>query len=211
MKKQIITIDSDKCVGCGLCAKTCHEDAIGMVNGKAVLLKEDHCDGLGRCLPKCPTGAISFIEKEINVTKSSDKKVEVTVEEAEDTTNVNVKSQLRSWPIEIQLVAPNAQFFDGCDLLISADCCAYAYGNFHNEFMKNKVVVIGCPKLDDVDYSEKLTTILKSNNIKSVTVARMEVPCCSGIANATIKAVENCGKDIPLSISTISRDGKIIG
>ncbi len=214
MLKQVIEINEELCVGCGLCANTCHQDAIGIVNGVAKLLREDFCDGLGRCLPKCPTNAISFIEKEININDTNREMVkkEVAKKESskEEIENVNVKSQISSWPIEMQLVAPNAYFFDGADLLVSADCCAYAYANFHNDFMKDRVVVIGCPKLDNADYIEKLTNILTINNIKSVTVARMEVPCCSGLANATIKAVENCGKEIPLNIKVISRTGEIV-
>ncbi len=215
MLKKIIEIDEDLCIGCGACAGACHQGAIGIVDGVAKLLREDFCDGLGRCLPKCPTNAISFTEKEINVSELKKENVKTKKEQQEnetkeETMNVNVKSQLKTWPIEMQLVAPNASFFDGADLLVSADCCAYAYANFHKDFMKDRVVVIGCPKLDDADYIEKLTNILTINDIKSVTVARMEVPCCSGLANATIKAVENSGKNIPLNVNIISRSGELL-
>ncbi len=216
MLKKIIEINEDLCIGCGACAGACHQGAIGIVDGVAKLLREDFCDGLGRCLPKCPTNAISFTEKEVDIKEikkdslTAENKFSNTVDNKEEVTNVNVKSQLKTWPIEIQLVAPNASFFDEAHLLISADCCAYAYANFHKDFMNGKVVVIGCPKLDDADYVEKLTNILTINNIKSVTVARMEVPCCSGLANATIKAVQNCGKDIPLNINIISRTGELL-
>lgn len=211
MLKKIIEIDEKLCVGCGLCASTCHQGAIGIVDGVAKLLREDFCDGLGRCLPKCPTNAISFTEKEIFISADTNTKPkETNIEKINPTVEIgSLKSQIKSWPIQIQLVSPNAQFFNDCHLLISADCCAYAYGNFHNDFMKDKIAIIACPKLDDVDYTEKLTNILTLNNIQTVTVARMEVPCCSGIANATIKAVENCGKDIPLNIATIGRDGSL--
>lgn len=211
MKKQIIEINEELCIGCGLCADTCHQDAIVMIDGKAKLVREDFCDGLGRCLPKCPTDAIKFIEKEIegaqvnkNVTK-----VDVPL----PSKNVEMSSgdsMLRTWPIEIQLVSPNAEFFDGAHLLIAADCCAYAYANFHNDFMKDHVVVIGCPKLDNVDYSEKLANILSLHDIQSVTVTRMEVPCCSGLARAAEVAIANSGKDIPFEIKIIGRSGDIV-
>ncbi len=212
MLKKIIEINEDLCVGCGACANACHQGAIAMVDGVAKLMREDYCDGLGRCLPKCPTNAISFIEKEINVKEiKKENKINEQVEEIqEETENVNVKSQLKTWPIELQLVSPNAMFFDGADLLVAADCCAYAYANFHKDFMKDRVVVIGCPKLDHADYIEKLTNILTINDIKSVTVARMEVPCCSGLANATIKAVENSGKNIPLDVNIIGCSGNLL-
>lgn len=207
MKKQIIEINEELCIGCSLCADTCHQDAIAIVDGKAKLLREDFCDGLGRCLPKCPTNAITFIEKEVEV-KNVNKVVE-SVEKLSVPTSTKT-SQLRSWPIEIQLVSPNAEFLNGAHLLIAADCCAYAYANFHSDFMKDRVVVIGCPKLDNVDYSEKLSTILAHNDIKSVTVTRMEVPCCSGIARASEIAVANSGKDIDLNIHIIGRNGELI-
>ncbi len=209
MKKQIIKIDEELCIGCSLCADTCHQDAIAIVDGKAKLMREDFCDGLGRCLPKCPTNAITFIEKEIEISAAPSPS-NSSVELKPVTKTSSKESQLNSWPIEIQLVSPNADFFNGAHLLVAADCTAFAYSNFHNDFMKDRVVVIGCPKLDHVDYSEKLTAILAFNDIKSVTVARMEVPCCSGIARAAELAVVNSGKDIPIEVHTISRDGKII-
>ena len=238
MERQIIKIDSEKCNGCGLCVKACHEGAIGLVEGKAILLRDDYCDGLGNCLPACPTGAITFEHREAleyNETevkkymehKNSDKLPcgcpgsnarELTREDAEqqpvnDAHAVNmqtVKSQLKQWPVQIKLVPVNAPYFENANILISADCAAYAYGNFHNDFIRNKICLIGCPKLDDEDYSEKLTAILKSNNIKSVTVVRMEVPCCSGIENAVVTALKNCGKMIPWQVVIMSVDGRVL-
>ena len=200
MKRRIIKIDEEKCNGCGLCAEACHEGAIGMVNGKARLLRDDYCDGLGDCLPVCPADAISFEEREA-----------AAYDEAAVQANMAAKhgSQLRQWPVQIKLAPVNAPYFDGADLLISADCAAYACGDFHRRFMKDKVTLIGCPKLDMVDYSEKLTEIISSNDIRSITVARMEVPCCGGIEYAARQAVSDSGWDIPLDIVTVGIDGKI--
>ena len=200
MKRRIIKIDEEKCNGCGLCAEACHEGAIGMVNGKARLLRDDYCDGLGDCLPVCPADAISFEEREA-----------AAYDEAAVQANMAAKhgSQLRQWPVQIQLAPVNAPYVDGTDLLISADCAAYACGDFHRRFMKDKVTLIGCPKLDMVDYSEKLTEIISSNDIRSITVARMEVPCCGGIEYAARQAVSDSGRDIPLDIVTVGIDGKI--
>jgi len=262
MIRKIIKIDAEKCNGCGLCVSACHEGAIGMVDGKAVLLRDDYCDGLGNCLPVCPTNAISFEEREAaayneeavrkNMEKKSSEsstaenmppleKVQQRISEkmhfgcpgmrskmierrktseepdkaqtedkvcgAENTAPV---SQLNQWPVQIKLVPANAPYFNNANLLIAADCTAYAYANFHNRFMKNKITLIGCPKLDEVDYSEKLTAILAGNNIKSITVVRMEVPCCGGIVNAVKSALLQSGKMIPWQIVTISTDGEII-
>ena len=200
MIRRIIQIDEEKCNGCGLCAEACHEGAIGMVNGKARLLRDDYCDGLGDCLPVCPADAISFEEREA-----------AAYDEAAVQANMAAKhgSQLRQWPVQIKLAPVNAPYFDGADLLISADCAAYACGDFHRRFMKDKVTLIGCPKLDMVDYSEKLTEIISSNDIRSITVARMEVPCCGGIEYAARQAVSDSGRDIPLDIVTVGIDGKI--
>lgn len=200
MKRRIIKIDEEKCNGCGLCAEACHEGAIGMVNGKARLLRDDYCDGLGDCLPVCPADAISFEEREA-----------AAYDEAAVQANMAAKhgSQLRQWPVQIKLAPVNAPYFDGADLLISADCAAYACGDFHRRFMKDKVTLIGCPKLDMVDYSKKLTEIISSNDIRSITVARMEVPCCGGIEYAARQAVSDSGRDIPLDIVTVGIDGKI--
>ena len=200
MKRRIIKIDEEKCNGCGLCAEACHEGAIGMVNGKARLLRDDYCDGLGDCLPVCPADAISFEEREA-----------AAYDEAAVQANMAAKhgSQLRQWPVQIKLAPVNAPYFDGADLLISADCAAYACGDFHRRFMKDKVTLIGCPKLDMVDYSEKLTEIISSNDIRSITVARMEVPCCGGIEYAARQAVSDSGRDIPLDLVTVGIDGKI--
>lgn len=232
MIRKIIKIEEEKCNGCGACASACHEGAIQMINGKAKLTREDYCDGLGDCLPACPTGAITFEEREA---PAYDEKA-VLAAKAEksnsplpcrcpgsdlksftrensavsaDAHNENL-SQLTHWPVQIKLVPVNAPYFNGSKLLIAADCSAYAYGNFHNDFIKGHTVLIGCPKLDAVDYTEKLTQIIKNNNIKSVTVTRMEVPCCGGLENAVKNALMNSGKFIPWNVITISADGRII-
>ena len=218
MKRNMIAIDEDKCIGCGLCASACHQGAIGIVDGKAKLLREDYCDGLGRCLPVCPTEAIRFEAREVEPiqqdalacgcpsTNSKTFERESTPEKMQ----ANVSTHLNQWPVQIKLVPPNAPYFNNANLLIAADCTAYAYGNFHEEYMKNRVTIIGCPKLDDGDYAEKLTAILQQNNIKSVTIVRMEVPCCSGIESAAKRALQNCDKMIPWQVVTISTDGRII-
>ena len=234
MIRRIIEIDKEKCNGCGLCAKACHEGAIGMVDGKATLLRDDYCDGLGDCLPVCPTGAITFVEREAaaydegavqaNMAKkgktpcacpgSQSKLLEVQEKMAakreEEATPVAVPSRLRQWPVQIKLAPIKAPYFDGAKLLIAADCTAYAYGNFHEEFMKGKITLVGCPKLDMVDYSEKLTEIIMQNDIQSVTIVRMEVPCCGGMELAAKKALQASGKFIPWQVVTISTDGKIL-
>ena len=197
MIRKIIEINEEKCNGCGLCAKACHENAIGMVNGKAKLLRDDYCDGLGDCLPTCPTGAITFVEREAAAYD------EAAVEE-------NKRKMNRQWPIQIQLTPVNAPYFDGSDLLIAADCTAFAYADFAKEIQKGKVTLIGCPKLDPVDYSEKLTAILEQNDIKSVTIVRMEVPCCGGLQNAAVTAMKKSGKFIPWQVITVSLEGEIL-
>ena len=206
MIRRIIQIDKEKCNGCGLCANACHEGAIGMVDGKAKLLRDDYCDGLGDCLPACPAGAISFVERE--AAAYDEEAVRVHMETRAGACDLT--SQLSSWPVQIKLAPVKAPYFENARLLIAADCTAYAYGNFHNEFIKDHVTLIGCPKLDSVDYSEKLTEIIRQNNIKSVTVVRMEVPCCGGIENAVKKALMNSGKFIPWKVVTISIDGQIL-
>lgn len=232
MIRKIIKINEEKCNGCGACASACHEGAIEMVNGKAKLTREDYCDGLGDCLPACPTNAISFEEREAPayneeaVLASKQKKETTTLpcgcpstkektlhrEECTcSTTNaITVESQLRQWPVQIKLVSINASYFHNADLLIAADCTAYAYGNFHNEFIRDHVTLIGCPKLDNVDYAEKLTQIIANNDIKSITVTRMEVPCCGGIENAVKRSIQASGKEIPCKIIVISADGRIL-
>ena len=219
MIRRIITIDEEKCNGCGLCADACHEGAIGIAGGKAKLLREDYCDGLGDCLPACPMNAISFEEREapayneaavLAAKKAKEAPLPCGCPGSACQSVRPLSSQLRNFPVQIKLLPPNAPYLDGADLLIAADCTAYAYGNFHNDFMKNRVTVIGCPKLDGVDYSEKLTEVFRYNNIRSITVTRMTVPCCGGLSYAVKTAVENSGKKIPLNIVTISPDGKII-
>lgn len=230
MIRKIIKINEDKCNGCGACAVACHEGAIEMINGKAKLTREDYCDGLGDCLPTCPVDAITFEEREA---PAYDEKAVLEAKEKKnsplpcgcpgthsksinrelsslDTTSVAPQSQLSQWPVQIKLVPINALYFDGANLLIAADCTAYAYANFHNEFIRNHVTLIGCPKLDSVDYTDKLTAIITNNDIKSVTVVRMEVPCCGGIENAAKRALQASGKFIPWRIVTISTDGRIL-
>jgi len=230
MIRKIIKIDEEKCNGCGACAAACHEGAIAMVNGKAVLTREDYCDGLGDCLPACPTGAITFEEREAPayneeaVRQAKMQKFGVKLpcgcpgtqskaikrEEPTVKSELKITSQLTQWPVQINLVPVNAPYFDNANLLVAADCTAFSYGNFHNDFIRNHITLIGCPKLDAVDYSEKMTAIIKNNNIKSVKVVRMEVPCCGGIENAVKKALQESGKFIPWQVVTISTDGKII-
>ncbi len=235
MKRRIIKIDEEKCNGCKLCVNACHEGAIGIVNGKAKLLRDDYCDGLGDCLPVCPTNAITFEEREAleyneaEVKKNMELKKKSNSEklpcgcpgthsksikrENQSSCNVDTKeieSNLMQWPVQIKLVPTNAEYFDNADLLIAADCTAYAYGNFHDKFMRNKVTLIGCPKLDEGNYADKLTAIIKNNNINSITVVRMQVPCCGGIVNAVVEALKNSGKIIQWQVITISTDGKII-
>ena len=230
MIRKIIKINEDKCNGCGACAAACHEGAIEMINGKAKLTREDYCDGLGDCLPACPVDAITFEEREA---PAYDEKAVLEAKEKKnsplpcgcpgtqsksinrelsslDTTSVAPPSCLSQWPVQIKLVPINALYFDGANLLIAADCTAYAYANFHNEFIRNHITLVGCPKLDNVDYTDKLTAIITNNDIKSVTVVRMEVPCCGGIENAAKRALQASGKFIPWRIVTISTDGRIL-
>lgn len=258
MIRKIIHIDEELCNGCGLCANACQEGAIGIVDGKAKLLRDDYCDGLGNCLPVCPTNAISFIEREAAAfdeaaveanMKANSEKANVTANTNINTNsiegtqgvkkvftgcpgsmarkiprtsqnpkedrnhvqvNISSESELRQWPVQIKLVPVNAPYFDGAHLLIAADCTAYAYANFHQEFIRGKITLIGCPKLDEGDYSEKLTEIIRQNNIKSVTIVRMEVPCCGGLARAAETALRNSGKFIPWQVKIISTDGQIV-
>ena len=227
MIRKIIRIDEEKCNGCGLCADACHEGAIGIRNDKAVLLREDYCDGLGDCLPVCPMNAISFEEREapaydeaavLAAKKAKEENKPCgcpgsacrSIDASSAAVTADVPSRLSNFPVQIKLAPVNAPYFDGADLLIAADCTAYAYGNFHQDFIRGHVTLVGCPKLDAVDYSVKLTEILKHNDIRSVTVVRMEVPCCGGIEFAVKKALQASGKFIPWQVVTISTDGRIL-
>lgn len=250
MIRKIVHIDADKCTGCRLCVDACHEGAIGMVDGKAKLLRDDYCDGLGDCLPACPADAIQIIEREAldyneaavirnqmmqakakahagmpaggcpgSIAKSIERKTEIADEVAIPSDNAAATfdaaatvaaptSQLAQWPCQIKLVPIAAPYFAGADILIAADCCAFAYGNFHNEFIKGRICLIGCPKLDGVDYTEKLTAICTQNSVRSVTVCRMEVPCCGGIEFAAMQAANAAG--VPFRSVTITTDGQIL-
>lgn len=229
MIRKIIEIDKEKCNGCGLCAHACHEGAIGMVDGKAALLRDDYCDGLGNCLPVCPTGAISFVEREAAAYDEAAVQANMQAKSQPHTgcpgsmarsmerapvnqpvSFIPMPSQLRQWPVQIKLAPVNAPWFDGAKLLVAADCTAYAYANFHQDFIKGRITLVGCPKLDAVDYSDKLTEILKRNDIRSITVVRMEVPCCGGIEQAVKKALLNSGKLIPWDVVIVSTDGRIL-
>ena len=230
MVRRIIQIDEEKCNGCGACAAACHESAIGMVDGRAKLLRDDYCDGLGDCLPSCPPGAITFIERgaapydEEAVIKNQQKKAHAAggcpgsrmrqmkreTEKETIRTTAELQSELQQWPVQIKLVPTQAPYFDGAKLLIAADCTAYAYANFHKEFIKGRIVLVGCPKLDSADYSEKLEEIIRSNNITDITIVRMEVPCCGGLEMAAKRALQNSGKFIPWQVVTISVEGEIL-
>lgn len=239
MIRKIVSIDQEKCNGCGACAEACHESAIAMVHGKARLIRDDYCDGLGDCLPECPTGAITIEEREaadydaeavemhlkahqqaeeakakhLRKTGGCPGSAARTFDRSEDDGSAaptGCRSRLSQWPVQIKLLPPKASFYDGKKLLIAADCTAYAYANFHEDFIKNHVTVVGCPKLDAVDYSEKLTAIISENDIKEVTIVRMDVPCCGGLEMAAKKALQASGKFIPWQVVTISRDGRIL-
>ena len=229
MIRRIISIDEEKCDGCGLCAKACHEGAIGIVDGKAKLLRENFCDGLGDCLPACPQGAISFVEREApEYDEEAVRRAKTMASGGCPGSRVRLldrgtraakpapaqearaESQLAQWPVQIKLVPVNAPYFDGADLLIAADCTAYAYANIHHDFIRGRVTLVGCPKLDSVDYAEKLTAILTQNDIRSVTVLRMEVPCCGGIEFAAKRAIQASGKFLPWQVVTIATDGRIL-
>jgi ferredoxin len=226
MIRTIIEIDEEKCNGCGLCAKACHEGAIGMVNGKAKLLRDDYCDGLGDCLPACPTGAIRFVEREAAAYDAQAVAQRQQAEKAvcgcagsqpkmlltqEVPAFEQMPSQLRQWPVQIKLAPIQAPYFDGAELLIAADCAAYAHGDFHRKFMHGKITLIGCPKLDGVDYAEKLGEILRQNQIARITVVRMQVPCCGGLEHAVRRAIAMSGKALLCEVVTLSVDGNVIG
>ena len=234
MIRRIIQIDQEKCNGCGACAEACHEGAIAMVDGKARLMRDDYCDGLGDCLPTCPTGAITFVEREAAaydekaVMENKQRKMQKEgmtlpcgcpgsqsrqIKRAEDphagAQCAVQESRLSQWPVQIKLVPVNAPYFDGAKLLIAADCTAYAYAAFHERFMRGHITLVGCPKLDSVDYAEKLTEIIRENDVKSVTVVRMEVPCCGGLERAAVTALKNSGKFIPWQVVTVTLDGRL--
>lgn len=208
MIRKIIHIDEEKCNGCGACATACHEGAIGMIDGKARLLRDDYCDGLGDCLPVCPTNAITFTERE--AAAYDEAAVNAAKAKKEDKTDTEKASQLSQWPVQIQLIPENAPCFQGANLLIAADCTAYAYAGFHEKFMRGQVTLVGCPKLDSVDYAEKLMEIIRNNDVRSVTTIRMEVPCCGGLENAVKTALQRSGKYLPWQVVTISVDGRIL-
>ena len=227
MIRKIIEINQEKCNGCGLCAKVCKEAAIVIRDGKAMLLRDDYCDGLGNCLPACPMDAISFVEREAaafdeaavqahmskrhegsgSCPSSRARVMEQSVGADQASESV---SCLRQWPVQLKLVSPVAPYFSGADLLIAADCTAYAYGSFHQDFIDGRVTLIGCPKLDEIDYTDKLTEILVHNNVASVTVARMEVPCCGGIERAVREAIRLSGKEIPCRVTIIGIQGRVL-
>ena len=240
MIRQIIHIDEEKCNGCGLCAEACHESAIAIIDGKAKLIRDDYCDGMGDCLPNCPTGAISFETREAAAydeaaVEENKKRKQAIMQESkvqllhscpgstmrqmnrqsahnasENTAACESVSMLTNWPVQIKLAPIQAPYFNGAKLLIAADCTAYSYAAFHKDFIKGKTTLIGCPKLDDIDYSEKLTEIIRNNDISSVTIVRMEVPCCGGLEIAAKKAIQASGKFLPWQVVTISIDGNII-
>ncbi len=226
MIRKIIQIDEEKCNGCGLCAQACHEGAIGMVDGKARLLRDDYCDGLGDCLPACPAGAISFIEREaaaydeaavqrrkaasVSACPGSQSRSIPRESAPMSSPSAPDTSALRQWPVQIKLAPIQAPWFDNARLLIAADCSAYAYSAFHRDFIRGRITLIGCPKLDDIDYSEKLTEIIRQNQIKDLTIVRMEVPCCGGLEHAAVTALKNSGKFIPWQVVTLSTDGRIL-
>ena len=224
IKRRIVHIDEEKCNGCGACASACHEGAIAMVDGKARLMREDYCDGLGDCLPACPTGAISFETREaaaydeaaVKAAKAAaphacpGSRPATFARAARPAGADNVPSQLSQWPVQIKLAPVNAPWFSGADLLIAADCTAFAYGNFHADFIRGRVALVGCPKLDAVDYAEKLSQIFAANDIRSITVARMEVPCCGGLESAVRRALAMSGKQIPLAVRVIATNGELL-
>ena len=217
MIRKIVHIDEERCTGCGLCADACHEGAIAMVDGKARLVRDDYCDGLGDCLPACPADAITIIERD--AADYDEEAVAAHLAErthghaaapAPGSAQAPVPSELRNWPVQIKLAPTRAPYFDGADLLIAADCTAFSYASFHRDFIRNRTVLVGCPKLDGVDYTDKLAEIIGGNDIVSITVCRMEVPCCGGLEYFARQALEASGKHIPLQVVTFSLSGNIL-
>ena len=217
MIRRIIEIDREKCNGCGACVRACHEGAIALVDGKAQLMRDDYCDGMGDCLPNCPTDAIRFVEREAlaydeaavkaNMAK---KKTSVSVSTLKAGSADRHGSRVSNWPVQLKLTPVKSKYFDGAHLLIAADCTAYAYGSFHEDFIDGRTLLIGCPKLDAVDYAEKLGEILYANDVRSVTLVRMQVPCCGGLELAAKRAIAASSKDIPLSVVTVASDGRLL-
>ncbi len=217
MIRRIIEIDREKCNGCGACVRACHEGAIALVDGKAQLMRDDYCDGMGDCLPNCPADAIRFVEREAlaydeaavkaNMAK---KKTSVSVSALKAGSADRHGSRVSNWPVQLKLTPVKSKYFDGAHLLIAADCTAYAYGSFHEDFIDGRTLLIGCPKLDAVDYAEKLGEILYANDVRSVTLVRMQVPCCGGLELAAKRAIAASGKDIPLSVVTVASDGRLL-
>ena len=212
MLRKIIRIDEERCNGCGLCASACHEGAIDIVKGKAKLMREPFCDGLGDCLPACPMNAISF---EMREAPGYDEQAVLEAKRRKESKKLQAAGEdapnaLNNWPVQLFLVGANSPVFHDCDLLVAADCTAYAYGNFHRDFVAGRTTVIACPKQREHDQTEKLTAIFRENEIRSVTLVRMFVPCCGGLEYAVYQALGECGKNIPLRIITIGADGKVL-
>lgn len=233
MIRNIIQIDEERCNGCGICADACHEGALEIIGGKAKLMRDDYCDGFGDCLPACPQDAISFVEREAaaydEAAVEENKRKKAAAQravggcpgsaarsfdrhpQAQPAIYAKQQSELVNWPVQIKLAPTQAPYFNDAHLLIAADCCAYSYAAFHSDFIMNRVCLIGCPKLDDIDYTAKITEIIANNDVKSITICRMEVPCCGGLERMATSALQASEKFIPWQVVTISLDGRILG